>query len=212
VSTQPGLRERKKQQTRTAIATAAVELFASRGFEAVKVAEIAVRANVSEATVFNYFPTKEDLIYSRLGDLRADLLESVRNRDRGQTISQAFRDFLFRQRPPGQTPEEQEALLTLTRIINDSPSLLAREREINSRNTRELATLIAHDVGAPAGDITPWVVANALMGVHQALIVLTREQVLAGVPGPTIARRVREQASKAFAALEDGLAAYPPRG
>jgi AcrR family transcriptional regulator len=211
VSTQPGLRERKKQQTRAAIATAAIELFASRGFEAVKVAEIAMRANVSEATVFNYFPTKEDLIYSRLGDLRADLLESVRGRDRAQSISEAFRDFLFGQRAPGQTPEELETLVTLTRIIDNSPSLLAREREINSRNTRELAALIARDVGAPAGDVGPWVVANALMGVHQALIVYTREQVLAGVPGPTIAQRVRSQATKAFAALDDGLAAYPPR-
>jgi AcrR family transcriptional regulator len=212
VSTQTGLRERKKQQTRAAIATAAVELFASRGFEAVKVAEIAVRANVSEATVFNYFPTKEDLIYSRLGDLRADLLESVRGRDRAQTISEAFRDFLFRQRPPGRTPEEDESLLALTRIIYDSPSLLAREREITSRNTRELAALIAEDVGAPPEDVGPWVVANALMGVHQALIVFTREQVLAGVPGPTIAQRIRAQATKAFAALDAGLAAYPPRG
>jgi AcrR family transcriptional regulator len=209
VSTQPGLRERKKQQTRATIAAAAVELFASRGFESVKVAEIAVRSNVSEATVFNYFPTKEDLIYSRLGDLRADLLERIRSRDRSQTISAAFREFLLSQRPPGQTPEELEALVTLTRIINESPSLLAREREINSRNTRELAALIAEDVEAAPDDITPWVVANALMGVHMALIGYTREQMLAGVSGSTLERGIRDQAAQAFDALADGLAAYP---
>ena len=211
MSTQPGLRERKKQQTRATIAAAAVELFASRGFESVKVAEIAVRSNVSEATVFNYFPTKEDLIYSRLGDLRANLLEHIRSRDRSQTISAAFREFVLSQRPPGQTPEQHEALVTLTRIINDSPSLLARERAINSRNTRELAALIADEVGAAPDDITPWVVANALIGVHQALIAYTREQILAGVSGRTIEQRIRGQAAKAFDALDDGLAAYPRR-
>ena len=207
--TRPGLRERKKQQTRAAIAAAAAELFASRGFESVKVAEIALRSNVSEATVFNYFPTKEDLIYSRLGDLRADLLEHIRNRDRSRTISAAFREFLLSQRPPGQTPEELEALVTLTRIINESPSLLARERAINGRNTRELAALIATDVGAAPDDITPWAVANALMGLHQALIAYARAQMLAGVSGPTLEQRIRDQAAKAFDALDEGLAAYP---
>lgn len=61
-----GLRERKKQRTRAAIMDAALALFTSRGFEAVTTAEVARTAEVSEATVFNYFATKEDLVYDRL--------------------------------------------------------------------------------------------------------------------------------------------------
>ena len=54
-----GLREEKKQRTRDVIATTALALFFERGFEAVSVATIAKQAGVSEATVFNYFGTKE---------------------------------------------------------------------------------------------------------------------------------------------------------
>ena len=73
-----GLRERKKQQTREAIAAAAFDLFTERGFDGVTVAEVARRADVSEATVFNHFPTKEDLIYARLEAFETALLEAIR--------------------------------------------------------------------------------------------------------------------------------------
>lgn len=60
MSTQPGLRERKKRQTRELIAAVAHRLFGERGFDAVTVAEVARAADVSEGTVYNHFPTKED--------------------------------------------------------------------------------------------------------------------------------------------------------
>ena len=64
MSTETGLRERKKRQTRQLLADTARRLFSERGFEQVSVAEIARAADVSAATVFNYFPTKEDLVFS----------------------------------------------------------------------------------------------------------------------------------------------------
>jgi Bacterial regulatory proteins, tetR family len=54
-----GLREQKKRETRQRIAAIARELFGHHGYERVTVAQVAVAAGVSEATVFNYFPTKE---------------------------------------------------------------------------------------------------------------------------------------------------------
>src|SRR4029450_4317992 len=72
-----GLRERKKEQTRQLIAQTAWRLFADRGFDGVTVAEVARQAEVAVATVFNYFPTKEDLFYERLEAFEARLMEAA---------------------------------------------------------------------------------------------------------------------------------------
>src|SRR5256885_16385189 len=83
---EPGLRERKKTRTRELIAKTARTLFAERGFEAVTVAEIAQAAEVSQQTVFNYFPTKEDLVYWRLEAFEAELLAAIRDRPEGEPV------------------------------------------------------------------------------------------------------------------------------
>lgn len=57
-----GLRERKKRLMRQQLSDTATEMFVERGFEAVRVAEVAAACGVSEKTVFNYFPTKESLV------------------------------------------------------------------------------------------------------------------------------------------------------
>src|SRR6516165_419657 len=86
-----GLRERKKRETRRLLSEVATRLFAERGFENVKVTEIADASNVSEKTVFNYFETKEDLILEGRVEVEADLLRSVRERESGEPIIEAVR-------------------------------------------------------------------------------------------------------------------------
>src|SRR5271154_4796474 len=68
-----GLRERKKRLMRQQLSDTATELFLERGFDAVRVAEIAEACGVSEKTVFNYFPTKESLLLDRWGTTMASL-------------------------------------------------------------------------------------------------------------------------------------------
>src|SRR5215217_9663502 len=94
MNTELGLRERKKQQTRRAIAQAAKGLFLERGFDRVSVAEVARVAEVSEQTVFNYFPTKEDLVYWRTGSFEEELLTAIRERAPGESVLAAFGRFV----------------------------------------------------------------------------------------------------------------------
>jgi AcrR family transcriptional regulator len=205
-----GLRERKKQQTRELLAETARRLFTERGFEKVSVAEIAREADVSEKTVFNYFPTKEDLVYWRLETFEEELLETIRSRGAGESVLDAFGRFV--REPRGMLgqydAEARERLAALTRMIVASPSLLAREAQIFAGYTASLAALIAEETGARADEVEPWVAANAMMGVHRRLIDYTRGRIVAGARHPELAADVLAQADRGLALLARGLGGY----
>lgn len=85
-----GLRERKKQQTRRLISDIATGLFLERGFDEVTIAEIAEAADVSVATVYNYFPAKEDLFFDREEETVDRYSRFVRERAPGQSAAHAI--------------------------------------------------------------------------------------------------------------------------
>jgi AcrR family transcriptional regulator len=89
-----GLRDRKKEQTRAAIAHTAIGLFLERGFEQVSIAEIAEVAGVAKQTVTNYFPNKEDLVLSAQASLIPDLASAVRGREPGESPVAALLRFV----------------------------------------------------------------------------------------------------------------------
>jgi AcrR family transcriptional regulator len=171
----------------------------------VTVAEIAREADVAEQTVYNYFPTKEDLVYWRLESFEDALLAAVRDREPSESMPAAFGRWLLAQRGMlGETPLSAE-LVALTRMITESPSLLDRERQIFDRYAASLAALIAQETGAAPGDVVPVVTANAMLAVHRALIDYARGRILAGARNPGLQRDVRAQAEAALAALEGGF-------
>ena len=209
-----GLRERKKLRTRQLIAETAMRLFVERGFDAVPVAAVARAAEVSEATVFNYFPTKEDLVYRGFEAFEDELLAAVRDRPAGESITAAFGRFVLRPRGFLGAPDEDSArfLIAVSQMIARSPALQAREREILARYTESLAALIADDTAAEPGDLRPWVVARALIGTHQSLIDFVRRQLAGGpVDHVDLARQVWTRGREALDLLESGLAGYGAR-
>ncbi len=206
-----GLRERKKHKTRQLIAATARELFTRRGFENVSVAEIARAAEVSETTVFNYFPTKEDLIFQGLEAFEDQLLRAVRDRQAGEGVLQAFGRFILQ--PSGLLaagdPASADALASAARLIASSPALTAREQQILTRYERSLAALLAEETGARPGDLTPRVVANTLIGIHRAALDYVRQRITADSAGSRrLARDLQADCQKALDLLAEGLAGY----
>lgn len=206
-----GLRERKKQQTRRLLADTAFRLFAESGFDGVTVAQVARAADVSEATVFNYFRTKESLFYRDMEDFAELGVRAVRDRPAGVSVVAAYRDYVVQPRGwlDGADASGFEQLAKAARIVADSPALQARERQVLDHTTSRLAATLAAENGHDAGDVEPWVVANALVGVHRAVKDYLHRQVLAGRRDASVTRDVLTYGRQAFDLLESGLRDYP---
>jgi AcrR family transcriptional regulator len=195
-----GLRELKKERTRKAISDTAFELFARRGFHDATVAEVAEAAGVSEKTVFNYFPTKEDLFFDEIPEREAALVETVRNRRPGESVLAALRRRQLRECMRYASP----GFAQFARIIEDSSALRTKELEIMARFAKILAETLEEELGLD--ELEARVTASHLVGVQWQFFMLARERALAGHHGPGAARRLRADLKRCCAPLERGLA------
>ncbi|MBO0713716.1 MAG: TetR family transcriptional regulator [Acidimicrobiales bacterium] len=211
----PGLRERKKQKTRLLIAETARNLFAERGFEMVSVAEIARAAEVSEATVFNYFPTKEDLVYQGMEVFAQQLVQAIRERPSGEPVIDAYGRFVLEPRGllAAENEESARMLVQVSRLITASPALLARERQILARYSEALTELLAEETGAGPSDLRPNVVAASLIELHGALIGFVRRRIVEGSSDTRrLARDLRAEGERALELLRRGFGDYARKG
>src|SRR4051794_7237645 len=156
VAARPGLRERKKQQTRDRIAHVALGLFAQRGYEQTTLAEIADAADVSTRTIFSYFESKEDILFCDDAAFYADLTKALDERAEGVTTVDALRDFLR-----GPAFDDPNVKLR-KKIIGEAPSLRLAERARMGRAEELIADSIAKDLDSGPGDIRPALVAASM--------------------------------------------------
>ena len=165
-----GLRERKKRATRQLISDVATALFSERGFDHVTVDEVAIAANVSKMTVFNYFARKEDLLFDRSDEP----LELVRERlaARGnQAPLTALRALVH------ELAEARHQLVRMTPLVAEfwdvvaaSPALRAHTRRLAAELERDLGRLLAETVGAPSGEPIAQLVAALLVGTWRVAV------------------------------------------
>ncbi|MET8851594.1 TetR family transcriptional regulator [Amycolatopsis sp. NPDC004625] len=141
-----GRRERKKAQTRQALADAALALFLERGYDQVGVKEIADAADVSVTTLFKHFPSKEALVFDQDDDIEAALVQAVHGRPPAHTIVDALREYMLRDIAFG--PDEP-----FLRLIESTPTLRDHARRMWMRHETALARAIAEESGAPEDDI-----------------------------------------------------------
>ncbi|MEC3919647.1 TetR/AcrR family transcriptional regulator [Nocardia sp. CDC160] len=206
------LREEKKLATRTALADAAMTLFLERGFDKVTVAEVARSANVSVNTAFNYFPTKEDLFFDRQDEVADRLAKAVREREPGESAAAAVRrGFLERLRADDPTLGLSPAATAFWQLIDDSPALQARLRQLGERTEAALAQALSEATHATPDDPTPRLVAAILAGLDRALHAEIRRGILAGERPETVRARVIGAATRDFDTALTGLADYATR-
>jgi AcrR family transcriptional regulator len=186
-----GLRERKKQQTRRRIAEVALALFAERGFDAVTVNEIADAADVSKATLFTYFPSKEALVLQGVGD--DDLAGIVARRAPGQSPVQALRKH-YRAFAEGPAPDLGDVVARM-QMIFASPALSGAANALLYQQRQALKQVLAEGYGEQTA---------ALMAAQIAATVLTLQESffhqLAAGAEPDLAKDVE----LAFDLLEHG--------
>jgi AcrR family transcriptional regulator len=207
----PGRRELRRQETRARIVDAAGDLFAERGFDAVSVMEIAKHAGVVEKTVFNHFPVKEGLVFDADPPMRAALLDAVRRRPSGESVSAAAGSFVVSAMSMLGSPEAADGVARLAKIIRSSRILQVREREILGELTNALADLIAEETGARPGQVEPWLAAHAVLGLYASLLELARDRVLDGVSGQELTAELLRQGRRGLSLLQFGLAGYAKR-
>lgn len=163
--TQPGRRERKKAQTRTALADAALRLFSERGFEEVTVTEVAEAADVSVTTLFKHFPGgKESLVFDQDRSQEEALVAAVRDRDAEQSILDALR--LHLKSLHDYSPMERELLRQLMGLIRRSPALRDYADRMWLRYEQSLAEAIAVEVGVDARDVKVQALARYAVDAH----------------------------------------------
>jgi AcrR family transcriptional regulator len=163
--TQPGRRERKKAQTRTALADAAMRLFSERGYEEVTVTEVAEAADVSVTTLFKHFPGgKESLVFDQDSAQEEALVAAVRDRGAEQSILDALREHL--KSLHDYSPAERALLEQLMGLVRRSRSLREYADRMWLRYEQTLAEVIAIEVGVGPHDVKVQALARYAIDAH----------------------------------------------
>ena len=202
-----GLRARKKRAAREAIAATARRLFAERGFDTVTVAEIAAAADVSEKTVFNHFPTKEDLAFAGRERGLLQLVAAIRERPPGVPVLDVFRALTATVIDEFVAPGDEE-LLTVARIIRHSPTLQERLTVGWESGAAAVTAAIAATSGASDDDLVPGIVARTLWFTHRSIFLVALHGLLAEEDREQLVVRLRAAADRAYDQLAGGLGDY----
>jgi AcrR family transcriptional regulator len=145
-----GRRERRKVQTRQALADAALELFLENGYDRVTVAQIAEAADVSLATLFKHVPDgKEALIFDDGTERREAMVAAVRGRPAGVSILRALHAFLadrgtFAIDMPADVQRKRD-------LVVSTPALAGYQRKLWLRGEALLTETIAVESGREPG-------------------------------------------------------------
>jgi AcrR family transcriptional regulator len=171
MSSELGLRERKKLRTRWRLSEVALRLFAEKGLDAATVEEICKEAEVSTSTFFRYFPSKEAAAFPEDHPAGGSRLEVIRQ--------------ALEQRPPGEPPvgtarraalalvdydlARRDMLVSRAKLVAGEPALGAKRREIQEQPTEVWTQAIAEQLGVDEQrDLRPRLFASSCLAAVDA--------------------------------------------
>jgi AcrR family transcriptional regulator len=202
--TEPGLRSLKKARTRRLIAETAARLFAERGYEKVTVSEIARAAEVADQTLYNYFPTKEQLVTDDEQEIQQRLVDLIRHRPPGTSPAAAVREMVLGPVTSLADAPPEVLLGTIGSLAAISPAVHRLVLEMADRQATALAEAIADT--SPVSPEVARLQGIALSGVIQISIHETGRRARAGQSPAEISRDLRPTMESLFSELERWLA------
>ncbi len=166
-----GLRERKKSLMRQLISDTATLMFLQRGFDEVKISEIAAACDVSEKTIYNYFPTKESLMLDREESSAASIRKALGPNAEHLSPTEAVVRILAEETDQFVTNLDEisgigfNVILRFNDLIEGTPSLRAARGDMISRLAQIAAQSLAERAGVDPNDPEPQIAADALLGL-----------------------------------------------
>ncbi len=202
-----GLRERKRRLTRQRISDVATALFAVRGFDNVKVSEVADMVGVSEKTVYNYFPTKESMVLDQADESIERLARALRERGPGESVSGAVMRALQHDTEVfDRLPDELVTFIPMfAAMVAATPSLAAALMEIRSRLAAVVAEELAARTEVDPRDPEPQAAGLALAGLGQIAFDARVRYIEQGLRGAALREAVNTDIERAARLLETGL-------
>jgi AcrR family transcriptional regulator len=209
-----GLRERKKRLMRQQLSDTATRMFLERGFDAVRVAEVAEACGVSEKTVFNYFPTKESLILDRfettISGLRAGLAEpGIAPVEAAlQTLEAELGAMISWLAGQQDTAQAVAGVARFVDLIESTPSLRAYQHEMADQLVAMAAEALAARAGLDADDPEPQIAATALIGLWRVQSRVLRKHLDAAPALAQLQETVTAEVRRAARLIDVGLRSF----
>jgi AcrR family transcriptional regulator len=206
-----GLRERKKRLMRQLISDTATLLFLERGFDEVKITEIADACGVSEKTIYNYFPTKESLVFDQEESMTLEIERELGPQAGHRSpvdavvaiIEGRLRQLVSYAEQSGQY--DMAMIQSFAEMIAATPSLANAQMEMTERIVQVAAEAMAQHAGIDPDDPEPQIAANSLLGLWRVYFRATYKYAQKGISLHEYHSAVLEDVRRAARLVESGL-------
>lgn len=205
-----GRRALTKQRTHRAIRRTAMRLFIERGFDDVTTTEIATSSDVSSATLFNYFATKEDLFFGQVEELEQRLRRVVSGCRPGESILAALQGHVLYELTAGRVHSDPAAVAPFHRAVVQSVRLQAREAQIYQRRQAVLVEALTAALGADHDPVLARVAAAQYVAAEKVIAHEMRERLESGAPAATLSE-MEPYIARVFSIMGAGLGDLPGR-